>query len=1072
MGCGVSWVDEWLTRTFFRVGLFVGRHPGYFIIVPVLLTALCMTGYQRVRYEMDPEYLFCPINGEAKAERAVVEKYFKTNYSSRFNVGRITRPGRFGRVIAIPRHGNDMLKREIWEELRMLDNIVRNATVKWDGDGGDFQYEQVCARWQDNCFTNDILNLDQVIDEVENRSLLLTFPIMFNPVTWDAHAFPVYFGGSEVDGEGLITRVPSVQLVYFAKADTKAQDVKGAAWEDRFLEVVGEADADLFQHISVARFASRTLDVELERNTRSIVPFFSSTFAIMAIFSVLTCMMTDWVRSKPWLGLLGNLSAGMATLAAFGLAMYLDFEFIGINLAAPFLMIGIGIDDTFVMLAAWRRTPVTMSVPERMAHTLSDAAVSITITSVTDIVSFLIGIISPFQSVRIFCIYSGLAVCFTFVWHLTFFSACMSLSGYREQYNRHALTGCKVVPRSLAKKKNILYRAFCAGGHNPEDPNNPVDNKEHAGMSFFRDTMAGWLNRWPVKVLVLLVFAAYLAGACYGITTMKEGLQRRKLSHATSYSIEFYDREDFYFREFPFRIQVVVEGEYNYSDPVIQQQMENLTQTLENSTYISSPLYTESWLRSFLGYVTRNQDYLNATIDNEADFIAALKELWLFPANPFSLDVKFDETGSRIIASRFLIQAVNVTDTNQEKDMVLKLRKICAESPLNASVFHPYFVFFDQFMLVRPTTIQCMIIGAIIMMVISFIFIPNVLCSLWVAFSIISIEVGVAGYMCLWDIHLDSISMINLIMCIGFSVDFTAHICYAYMSSKAATSEERVRECLHSLGLPIFQGAASTILGIIALVLADSYIFLVFFKMVFMVIFFGAMHGLFLLPVLLSIFGPGACSRKADPEDKDHKSPVEKTFPHPYCIPHPSLHMTQLQAPSKGSGHAPAFGIPLPGLPSLLEKDMGLGTSGEDSSEASSSKSQRRRAEEDERQRRKYVEGWRKTSAAPTSPAVQASPAAAAAAPLQSTHMRHYQPRHMDVYNNSGYLSDEDRHVRSRRESRDSRGYRGSPSANHHPGGGYPMHPAGQHRQPHRPPAQFSPGAPTNFRYMGEMKFP
>jgi hypothetical protein len=30
----------------------------------------------------------------------------------------------------------------------------------------------------------------------------------------------------------------------------------------------------------------------------------------------------------------------MATAAAFGLAMYLRVEFIGINLAAPFLMIG------------------------------------------------------------------------------------------------------------------------------------------------------------------------------------------------------------------------------------------------------------------------------------------------------------------------------------------------------------------------------------------------------------------------------------------------------------------------------------------------------------------------------------------------------------------------------------------------------------------------------------------------------------------------------------------------------------------------------------------------------------
>lgn len=51
-------------------------------------------------------------------------------------------------------------------------------------------------------------------------------------------------------------------------------------------------------------------------------------------------MMGDVVRSKPWLGFLGNLSAIMATLAAFGFSMYLGIEFIGLNLAAPFLMIG------------------------------------------------------------------------------------------------------------------------------------------------------------------------------------------------------------------------------------------------------------------------------------------------------------------------------------------------------------------------------------------------------------------------------------------------------------------------------------------------------------------------------------------------------------------------------------------------------------------------------------------------------------------------------------------------------------------------------------------------------------
>lgn len=59
------------------------------------------------------------------------------------------------------------------------------------------------------------------------------------------------------------------------------------------------------------------------------------------------------------------------------------------------------------MLAAWRRTSMKDPVPLRMAQMLSEAAVSITITSVTDFFSFLIGVFSPFPSVTIFCIYSG-----------------------------------------------------------------------------------------------------------------------------------------------------------------------------------------------------------------------------------------------------------------------------------------------------------------------------------------------------------------------------------------------------------------------------------------------------------------------------------------------------------------------------------------------------------------------------------------------------------------------------------------------------------------------------------------
>lgn len=326
--------------------------------------------------------------------------------------------------------------------------------------------------------------------------------------------------------------------------------------------------------------------------------------------------------------------------------------------------------------------------------------------------------------------------------------------------------------------------------------------------------------------------------------------------------------------------------------------------------------------------------------------------------------MKFNEDHSRILASRFLIQAINITDTNHEKQMVKDLRAICKDSLVNMTIFHPYFVFFDQFELVRPTSIQCMVIGALIMMIISFIFIPNVLCSIWITFSIISIEIGVVGYMSLWNVNLDSISMINLIMCIGFSIDFTAHICYCYMSSKCELPSERVREALYSLGLPIVQGSVSTILGVIALLLAQSYIFLVFFKMVFLVIFFGAMHGLFLLPVMLSLFGPNSCSGSLDDSLSADgavygykKKNDSKTIP--FGIIHPQFTSSSPNAIYSGNQFLNSCNFK---FSSVEEKDLGIGTSSEDSSEKSSSKSQTQEALDDENVKRRYEMGWRKSS--------------------------------------------------------------------------------------------------------------
>ena len=80
------------------------------------------------------------------------------------------------------------------------------------------------------------------------------------------------------------------------------------------------------------------------------------------------------------------------------------------------------------------------------------------------------------------------------------------------------------------------------------------------------------------------------------------------------------------------------------------------------------------------------------------------------------------------------------------------------------------------------------------------------------------------------------------------------------VKGQSMSGNDRIRASLYALGLPIAQGALSTILGVFGLAFAPSYIFITFFKMIFLVIALGALHGVVLLPVLLSLFGPGSCS--------------------------------------------------------------------------------------------------------------------------------------------------------------------------------------------------------------------
>ena len=71
--------------------------------------------------------------------------------------------------------------------------------------------------------------------------------------------------------------------------------------------------------------------------------------------------------------------------------MLLGVKFTVLSQILPFILVGIGIDDAFVIVNAFDRTDDSLDIPERVGQAMGRVGVSITLTSLTDIVAFLLG---------------------------------------------------------------------------------------------------------------------------------------------------------------------------------------------------------------------------------------------------------------------------------------------------------------------------------------------------------------------------------------------------------------------------------------------------------------------------------------------------------------------------------------------------------------------------------------------------------------------------------------------------------------------------------------------------------
>ena len=147
------------------------------------------------------------------------------------------------------------------------------------------------------------------------------------------------------DGDSVVASAKAVRLMYYTKYNTDHDKQDANAWFHQVITAILYEFVDRYPGIKIYCASTDSLTRQFDEASKDIMPKFAAPLALLITFSVLSCMMSDWVRSKPWLALLGVLSAALALLSTFGLLSALGTRAVPQVGLVPFLILGKFYDD-------------------------------------------------------------------------------------------------------------------------------------------------------------------------------------------------------------------------------------------------------------------------------------------------------------------------------------------------------------------------------------------------------------------------------------------------------------------------------------------------------------------------------------------------------------------------------------------------------------------------------------------------------------------------------------------------------------------------------------------------------
>ncbi|KAI6206014.1 SSD domain-containing protein [Aphelenchoides besseyi] len=657
---------------------------------------------------------------------------------------------------------------------------------------------------------------------------------------------------SVIDPSVRLTNMESVDIImllFRGDIDSELAERRLTAWEMAVWRYVYEQYNSTL--LNVEAIGLKILDQEMIKDGKRMTPFFAAGFTIVGIFVAFAILVPSAMQksldsSKLWIVGVALGCPLLAITAAFGAMTLLHMRVNSFLLIMPTLVLGIGVDDGFLLIHSWLRHH-HLNPRIRIAAVLVDVGPSMTITTVTNVLSFGIGCLTPTPEIQLFCFGTMLALAIVYSFHLFLFCPVLVIT---DQWSNKT--------EKADSEELALYEKL------------PI-----AESPFIRKFTNILGQPWFVfGTLSLMVFYWVIFG--YNMLQIEPRLDAAKILPRSS-RIQRPNEilHDFIWREYQ-AVNVIVNRPFQIDSADDRKWLMELVEEFERLPRCLGPEFTMMWFRDYEEFFYQGADLFDVIFgDVEPEDVSSgtgtgelkpldASKLTKFLRSPFYKHwrgfLRVAPDNRTITKFWFSVGYTNVTGWGDRIEFVQKWREIAARFPqLNVTTWEPSgnAMFVDQMLGLKQVAMQTTLLTWTCMAVVCGIFIRNFGTVVVASASIFSICLGVIGALSLLGFDLDPVTVCALLMSIGLSVDYTAHTTSHFQRHRKTSRNtlECINQSLDAIAWPMIQSAVSTVLCVLPLIFSFAYTTRVFFVTICLVTVIGLLHGLVIVPCFFMFIG-------------------------------------------------------------------------------------------------------------------------------------------------------------------------------------------------------------------------